>query len=98
MSPRLRKQLVLELEVGVVVAKLLQLLPCGILVGQPTPLDADIPDPTPLLGMHSSLRLRKDAAMEKWWHDPRCRQRLSAVRLEQPHVKNVMDPGTCWKL
>jgi hypothetical protein len=31
--------------------------------------------------------------MEKWRHDPRRRGRLSAVRLEQPHVKNVMDPG-----
>jgi hypothetical protein len=81
-----------------VAAKLLQLLPCGVLVGQPAPLDADIPDPTPLLGTHSSLRLRKDAAMEKWRHDPRCSRWLSTVRLEQPHVKNVMDPGAGWKL
>jgi hypothetical protein len=44
-----------------------------------------MPDATPLLGTYNSLWLRKDAAMEKW--------RLSAVRLEQPHMKNVMDPG-----
>jgi hypothetical protein len=45
-SPRLRKQLVLELEVGVVAVKLFQLLPCGVLVVQPAPLDAEISDPT----------------------------------------------------
>jgi hypothetical protein len=84
-SPCLCKQLVLELEIGVVAEKLLQLLPCGVLVRQPEPLDADMPDATPLLGTYNSLWLRKDAAMEKW--------RLSAVRLEQPHMKNVMDPG-----
>jgi hypothetical protein len=64
-SPRLRKQLVLELEIGVVAAKLLQLLPCGVLVRQPALLDTDMPDATPQLGAHSSLRLWKDAAMEK---------------------------------
>jgi hypothetical protein len=47
-----------------VVAKLLQRLPGGVLVEQPASLDADIADPAPLLGTHSSLRLRKDAAME----------------------------------
>jgi hypothetical protein len=57
-----------------------------------------MPDATPQLGAHSSLRLWKDAAMEKWRHDPRRSRRLSAVRLEQPHVKNVMDPGAFWKL
>jgi hypothetical protein len=42
-SPRLRKQLVLELEVGVVVAELLELLTGSVLLAQTTPLNADEP-------------------------------------------------------
>jgi hypothetical protein len=41
-SPRLRKQLVLELEVMLVAMELLELLPSGVLVGQSAPLDADV--------------------------------------------------------
>jgi hypothetical protein len=52
----------------------------------------------PLLGTHNSVRLRKDVAMEQWRHNPRRRRRLPAVRLEQPHMKDVMNPGADWKL
>jgi hypothetical protein len=97
-SPRLHKQLVLKLEIGVVAAKLLELFPRGVLVGQPAPLDADVPDPTPLLGAYNSLWLRKDAAMEQWRHNPRRRRRVPAVRLEQPHVKDIMNPCAVRKL
>jgi hypothetical protein len=78
-------------------AKLLQLLPCGVLVRQPAPLDTNMPDATPQLGAHSNLRLWKNATMEKWRHDPRRSRRLSTVRLEQPHMENVMDLGAVLK-
>jgi hypothetical protein len=52
-----------------------------------------MPDTTPQLHAHSTLRLWKNAAMEKWRHDPRGSRWLSAVGFEQPHVENVMDPA-----
>jgi hypothetical protein len=48
-SPRLRKQLVFELEIGVVTAELVELLLSSVLLWQATPLDADVPHPTTLL-------------------------------------------------
>ena len=43
-SPRLRKQFVLELEVGVEVTKILEGLPSRVLLGQAMPFDEHVPD------------------------------------------------------
>jgi len=44
-SPRLRKQLVLELKVGVEAFEVVEELPGGFVAGQSTPLDEDVPRP-----------------------------------------------------
>jgi hypothetical protein len=48
-SPRLRKQLVLELKVGEVNTEIFQGLPSSVVVRKPTPLDQHMPDATALL-------------------------------------------------
>jgi hypothetical protein len=50
-SLRLRKQLVLELEVWVLSPELRQGLPCRLRTGQPLPLNKDVPLAAPLLSL-----------------------------------------------
>jgi hypothetical protein len=62
-SPRLRKQLVLELEVGVLSSELRQVLPCRLLPWQPLPLNKDVPLAAPLLSPERDSRCGKEPAV-----------------------------------
>ena len=58
-SPRLQKQLVLELEVGVVSTKVVEDLPRRVIFRKAIPLDQNTPDPAALLGAQGTLRSRQ---------------------------------------
>jgi hypothetical protein len=58
-SPRLRKQLVLELEVGVEAFEVIEELPGSFFLGQDMPLDKDLPDAPPELSTEGALGSRK---------------------------------------
>ena len=60
-SPRLRKQLVLELKVGVSFLELIEALPSGIVFSQAVPLDQHAPDTTATLRLQCAFGSRKDA-------------------------------------
>jgi hypothetical protein len=55
-SPYLHKQLVLELEVGVVSTELVEDLPRRIIFRKAGPLDQNAPNPVALLGTQGALR------------------------------------------
>ena len=60
-SPCLRKQLVLELKVGVSFLELIEALPSGIVFSQAVPLDQHALDTTTTLRLQCAFRSRKDA-------------------------------------
>jgi hypothetical protein len=65
-SPRLRKQLVLELEVKVLSPELRQGLPCCLLTGQPLSLNKDVPLAAPLLSLErGAWRWEKPAVQHR---------------------------------
>ena len=97
-SPRLRKQLVLELEVGVVLAKLLKQLPCGVVSGEPAPLDQHAPLAPTKLGTQHCLRLRQDATISHWRQRGRSSRRIATMWFEQPDMEDVVDAGALRKL
>ena len=55
-SPPLDEQLVLELEGGVEVLELLELLPHSLLCRQTVPLDEDVPNTPAKLGVQGTVR------------------------------------------
>ena len=63
-SPRLRKQLVLELKVGVEAFEVVKELPGGFVAGQSTPLDEDVPCTPPELSSEGALRSRKEPTIQ----------------------------------
>jgi hypothetical protein len=80
-SPCLRKQLVLELEVGVLALEIRQGLPCRLLTGQPLPLNKDVPLAAPLLSLESDV----------WrWKEPAVKH--TAVTLQESHMEDVVEP------
>jgi hypothetical protein len=70
-SPRLQKQLILELEVGVGVAELVEALLGGVVIRQTAPLDQHLLDPAMLLSLQRALRGRKHAVVQHWWQGSR---------------------------
>jgi hypothetical protein len=62
-SPRPRKQLVLKLEVGVEVTKILERLLGSVLLGQAMPFDEHVPDIPPKLCMEGALQSWKQLAI-----------------------------------
>jgi len=97
-SSRLRKQLVLELEVGEVVAEGVKSLPGGVVVGEAMPLDQELPGATTLLRTQHTLRCRKHTAIERRWKIAECSRRVAAVLLQKTNMEDVVDAGALWKL
>ena len=97
-SPRLRKQLVLELEVWKMALELIEGLPCRIFIRQATPLDQHAPGTPTKLRPQGPLRRWKDAPIEDRRHGVRCGRRVTSVALQQPHMEDVVDAGALRKL
>ena len=66
-SPCPRKQLVLELKVGVEAFEVIEELPGGFVAGQSAPLDEDVPSAPPELSSKSALRSRKEPTIQQRW-------------------------------
>jgi hypothetical protein len=62
-SPRLRKQLVLELEVRVEAFEVIKELPGSFFLEQAMPLDKDLPDALPELSTEGTLGSRKKSTI-----------------------------------
>ena len=97
-NPRLRKQLVLELEVREVVAEGVKSLPGGVIVGEAMPLDQELPGATTLLRPQHTLGCRKHTAIKRRWKIAECSRRVTAVLLQKTHMEDVVDAGALWKL
>ena len=81
-SPRLRKQLVLELEGGKVVAEVVERLPSRIFIGQVAPLNQHAPDDAALLCLQCPLRILQDPTIQDRWKRGRGCRRIAAVLLQ----------------
>ena len=90
-SPRLRKQLVLELKVWIVLTEFLTLLPSSLLLRKACPLNEDEPDATTELCLQHLCRLWKNVTIGGWRKRRRSRRWLATKRLEQPHMEDVVD-------
>jgi hypothetical protein len=90
-SPRLRKQLVLELEVWVVRLELVDCLPRCVVFREAVPLDQHAPNAPALLRLKGALRPREDASIHDRRKGGRSCWRFAMVRLQQPYVENVVD-------
>jgi hypothetical protein len=97
-SPRLHKQLVLELEVWKLLAELRKRLPSGVIVGKALPFDQQAPLITTLLSLQDALRSRKMPAVKDRRQHTSCCRRVAAVGLEQPHMEDVVEPSALRKL
>jgi hypothetical protein len=89
-SPCLRKQLVLELEVGVEVTKVLERLPGSVLLGQAMPFDEHVPDIPPKLCTEGALWSWKELAIPCRRKRSRSCWRITFVGLKQPHMEDIM--------
>ena len=63
-SPRLEKQLVLELKVGLDVAEGLEWFPGSFICRQAVPLDEDVPIAPPMLSTKGTLRRWKKTTIQ----------------------------------
>ena len=97
-SPCLRKQLVLELKVWIVLAEFVTLLPSSLLLRKARPLNEDEPDATTELRLQHLCRLGKNATISEWRKRRRSRRWLATERLEQPNMEDVVDASAGWKL
>jgi hypothetical protein len=91
-SPGLRKQLVLELEVGEMLAELVERLPGSVLVWKPTP------DVAALLSLERPFRTLQHTTIEDRQKSGQSSRRVAAVLLQQPHVEDVVDAGALRQL
>ena len=89
-SPRLDKQLVLELEIQVEVSELPKRLPRGFFSSHAVPLDENVPDITVKLGVQNACWSRQETTILCRRHGPWNSRRIDAVRLQQPHVEDVV--------
>ena len=89
-SPRLRKQLVLELEVGVGSLELVDAFPGSVLLSQPEPLDQYAPDTSALLRFQRPIRGWQDAAVLRRGEDTGLRWGIAAMLLQQADVEDIM--------
>jgi hypothetical protein len=97
-SPGLRKQLVLELEVRVVRLELVDCLPRCVVFRKATPLDQQAPNAPALLRLKGALRPREDAPVHDQRKGGRSRWGVAVVRLQQPYVEDVVDVRPVRKL
>jgi hypothetical protein len=97
-SPRLHKQLVLELEVRKLLVELRERLPSRVVIGKALPLDQQAPLIATLLSLQDALGRRKMPAVEDRGQLISCCKRVAVVGLEQPHVEDVVKSCALWKL
>ena len=90
-SPRLRKQLILELKVGVGSLEVVDAFPCSIHLSQPEPLDQYAPDTPALLRPQCTIRGWQNAAVLRQGQDTGHRWRIAAVLLQQADVEDIME-------
>ena len=91
MSPRVDKQLVLELDIGVEGFEVVESFPCRSIIRKAAPLDQQLPLAAAQLRAHNLLRGRKQAPLGDWWHHRRRHRRITMPLLEQPDVENIME-------
>ena len=89
-SPRLDKQLVLELEIWVEALELPKQLPCGFCSSQAVPLDEDVQDNTAMLSTQDACWSRQETTVMCRRHRPWNNRRIAAVRLQQTIVEDVV--------
>jgi hypothetical protein len=89
-SPRLLKQLVLELKVRVCRSEILQELPRCIFVPKSVPLDKDLPDIASFACVESSFGRRQYTPVLDQWQSTRRLRGITTVGLQQPHMEDVM--------
>ena len=97
-SPRLRKQLVLEPKVWIVLAEFPTLLPSSLLLRKARPLNKDESHATTELCLQHLCRLWKNATIGDRRKRRRSRRWLATDRLEQPHMEDVVDASARRKL
>jgi len=95
-SPRLHKQLVLELKVGELLAELWKRLPSGVVVGKVVPLDEQMPLAAPLLSLQDALGSGKMPVIEDRGQRAGCCRRVAAVsKVHDNHLVNHLGLAVC---
>jgi hypothetical protein len=89
--PPIKKQLVLELEGGVSVLELCDLLPSSVCNNLAHPLHQKFPFTTVETGVQDLLRLRQQSAMLDWRKTRHNNRRGARELLEKHHVEDIMD-------
>jgi hypothetical protein len=89
-SPRLLKQLVLELKVGVCRSEILQEFPRCIFVPKSMPLDKDLPDIASFVCAENSFERRQYTSVLDQWQSTRRLRGITTVGLQQAHTKDVV--------
>ena len=97
-SPGLRKQLVLELELWISGGEVLATFPRRLFFWQAAPLDQEAPCTSPLLGLQNALRDRHNAAILCRRKGTRRPWRVAAMLLEEADVEDIMQAGAFRKL
>ena len=90
-SPCLRKQLVLELKVGVGSLEVVDAFPCSIRLSQPEPLDQYAPDTPALLRPQCPIWGWQNAAVLLRGQHTGRRWRITAMLLQQADVEDIME-------
>ena len=90
-SPRLRKQLVLELKVWIGSLEVVDAFPCSILLSQPEPFNQYTPDTSVLLRPQCSIRGWQNAAVLRRGQHIGRRRRIAAMLLQQADVEDIME-------
>jgi hypothetical protein len=89
-SSRLRKQLILDLEVWVGGLELLEQLPSRVLVRQAAPLNEHSPNSSVLLGLQGAFGFRKNALIMRRWYGTRRRWWRTVMLLEETDMEHIM--------
>jgi len=97
-SPRLQKQLVLELEVEVVSTKVVEDLPRRVIFRKVIPLDQNAPDPAALLGAQGTLRSRQHPTVVYWRKIAWSWWRVAAMLLQEANMEDVVDASALRQL
>jgi hypothetical protein len=89
-SPRLLKQLVLELKLGVCQSEILQELQCCIFIPKSVPLDKDLADIASFACVESSFGRQKYTSVLDQWQCTRRHWGITTVGLQQAHMEDVV--------
>jgi hypothetical protein len=95
-SSRLRKQLVLELEVWISGFELLEQLPSCFFDRQAAPLNEHPPDSLALLGLYCSFGLRQDTPIMRRRNNTRLCWCRTAMLFEKADMEYIMEARSYW--